>query len=43
MISKNDVRLLLMNTVRLAERLKTYDLRKIGNIRKLYKPHRMIA
>ena len=29
--------------LRVAERLKTYDLRKIGNIRKLSKLHRMIA
>ena len=28
---------------RVAERLKTYDLRKLGNIRKNSKPHRMIA
>ena len=26
-----------------AERLKTYDLRKLGNIGKVSKPHRMIA
>ena len=28
---------------RVAEQLKTYDLRKLGNIRKVSKPHEMIA
>ena len=27
---------------RVAERLKTHDLRKLGNIKKMSKPHRMI-
>ena len=29
--------------LRVAEQIKTYDLRKLGNIRKVSKPHRMIA
>ena len=28
---------------RVAERLNTYDYRKLGNVRKVYKPQRMIA
>ena len=30
-------------TSRVAKRLKTWDLRKLGNISKVSKPHRMIA